>query len=272
MKNNISKKSLLPTVSILGSGWLGAPLAQHLHKCGYPLKVSSRNPQQRHINNTILSYCVDIDREQWSAEFFSAEILICAIPSKNIHAFIALNKMIEHAPIQKVLFISSTGVYRPSDKMIDEAGQHEDLHHPLYQIEQGLRNSPHFTTTVIRFAGLIGPRRHPGRFFQHQRPIPQPNSPVNLIHLSDCIGLITHILGQQHAIGEVYNGCADSHPSRYDFYHHARQQLQQPPPIFSQHCIEKPAKYISNDKIKTQLGYQLIFPDLMAIPLNAMSN
>jgi nucleoside-diphosphate-sugar epimerase len=133
----------------------------------------------------------------------------------------------------------------------------------LYQIEQSFQKSPDFDSTILRLSGLIGYQRHPGRFFSHNKPVLNPDAPVNLIHRDDCIGLITAII-IKGAWGEVFNGCADTHPNKRDFYSHARQLVNQPPPLFAK-TTEKQYKIVSNDKIKVQLGYEFLYPDLMNI-------
>jgi hypothetical protein len=76
--------------------------------------------------------------------------------------------------------------------------------------------------------------------------------------------MIKTIIDQQ-AWGEIFNACADTHPSKREFYSYARSLLDLEPPTFSTHN-ESNYKIVSNDKIKQQLNYQFIYPDLMQIP------
>jgi len=86
---------------------------------------------------------------------------------------------------------------------------------------------------------------------------------VNLIHRDDCIGIIDAIIDQQ-AWGEVFNGCADTHPGKREFYTYARQLLDIPAPEFA-HDAEQAFKIVSNAKVKQLLDYQFMFPDVMKI-------
>ena len=94
-------------------------------------------------------------------------------------------------------FISSTSVYGDVCGMVDE----DTLPSPetlsgeiLVLAEKLFTSSNSFQTTVIRFGGLVGPGRDPGRFFAGKENISNGLAPVNLIHLDDCIGIGKEII------------------------------------------------------------------------------
>src|SRR5690606_15302388 len=91
--------------------------------------------------------------------------------------------------------------------------------------------NPAFQTTVIRLGGLIGPGRHPGRFFSGKKNVPNGMAPVNLIHLDDCIGLIEAVI-EKNIWNGVFNACAPQHPSRQEFYSNAAKSAGLPLPHF----------------------------------------
>ena len=260
MKSSSSDKK---TISILGSGWLGLPLAKHFVDQGYRVKASTRSAERISIieENGAQCFIVDIDQESDIDDFLEANILVVNITSKNIEGFAILIKAIEKSPIKKVIFVSSTSVYQNTNQMVSEADGVENELSPLFQIENLFRNSTQFETSIIRFAGLFGYSRHPGRFFA-ERPIPQPDAPVNLIHRDDCINIIDCIIAQEQW-NEVFNACADTHPSKREFYSHAREMMGLPAPL-----IGDPGrvgfKMISNEKVKQALNYAFIHADLMA--------
>lgn len=261
----ILKDLIIKTISLLGSGWLGLPLATQLCKRGYHVKSSTRQSVRfAEIESCGASpFLVDIDQLSDIKAFLDSEILIINITSKNQHGFINLIRQIESSPIQKILFISSTSVYQNLNRQVSEDEQAEDHNSVLWQIEQQFQASKHFKTTVLRFSGLIDARRHPGRFFRNGRRVPQAKAPVNLIHLDDCLGIIDAIL-QQECWGEILNGCADTHPSKYLFYSYARELMELPPPEFDTDS-EVSYKIISNQKVKTKLNYTFQHPDLMKL-------
>lgn len=213
------------------------------------------------------AYQIDIEKPADFSQFLNADTLIINITNKNKAAFEQLISQIEHSPIKQVLFISSSSVYQNTNDWVREEPQFENEDSILWQIESLFRQSSRFTSSIIRFSGLIGPERHPGRFFRNGKQVQQADAPVNLIHLDDCIGIIEQLLKQQ-VWGDVLNGCADTHPSKKQFYRHAAEQLNQPVPDFNQDNAPS-YKIVSNDKVKTLLSYQFQYPDLMTIPARA---
>nr|BAH89575.1 dTDP-glucose 4,6-dehydratase [uncultured bacterium] len=196
--------------------------------------------------------------------FLNADILIVNIPSKNIDAFAELIQAIEQSPVKKVLFVSSTSVYKNNNKTITESDGEESSQSPLLMIESLFRNSRQFKTTVVRFGGLIGYSRHPGRFFGNGRVVSDPDTGVNLIHRDDCIGIIGQIIAQD-TWGDLFNGCADTHPSKRAFYTQAALAAGQPVPVFVD-AQNQPFKIVSNEKVKRVLNYKFLHPDVMKIP------
>ena len=195
--------------------------------------------------------------------FLQAKVLIVNIPSKNIDAFRNLVKEIDKSEIEKVLFVSSTSVYEDNNKIISESDGEESTTSPLLTIEKLFRNCKKIKTTIIRFGGLIGYSRNPGRFFSKGRLISNPDANVNLIHRDDCIGIITQII-EQEVWGEVFNCCADTHPTKRDFYSQAAKAIGGLTPKFASSGTTS-FKIISNHKVKHFLNYTFLRPDLMKI-------
>lgn len=268
-------------ISILGSGWLGLPLAVELNKTDdYRIKASSRSEERliaiRKAGVEAYAYDIEtLDAQHASQQndFLHADILVINITSKSVDAFTQLISRIEKSTIQQVLFISSTSVYGNSSKLDLEPLTEENLEQlkacPLLEIEKLFLNNDHFKTTVVRFSGLIGYQRHPGRFFLsadendvvYCKTIKNPDAQVNMIHRDDCIGII-HSIIQQDCWGELFNACASQHPTRRAFYKVAMKQLGDYDPVFSGQT-DSVGKVISNEKIKEQLGYSFIYDDLL---------
>jgi len=219
-------------ISILGCGWYGFALAQQLVKKGYKVKGSTTTPEklgylrQSGINPYLIRFTEEDDCPD--PVFFDCSVLIICIPPKRNtteqHTFSSKIERISAAASQHkvadIIFISSTSVYG------DNQGEINELTFPIPETDSGkvilsaeltLQNNSDFRTTIIRFGGLIGPGRDPGRFFAGKTAIPNGKAPVNLIHLSDCIGLTLSII-EQGAFGYTYNACSTDHPSRVDFY------------------------------------------------------
>ncbi len=72
------------TISILGCGWLGAPLAYSLLKKGFDVKGSTTSVEKVALlkESGIEPFLINIENLQINIdEFLKAEILIIAIPS-----------------------------------------------------------------------------------------------------------------------------------------------------------------------------------------------
>ena len=178
-------------------------------------------------------------------------------PAKIQHLLAAL----VNSPVQYLLFVSSTSVYDGSQGPEKKKGRFRARGGPGRALTEGDRLRENLPRAVprLRLAGLIGEDRHPGRFLAGRSAVPNPGHPVNLIHREDCIRLIYEII-RQEKWGQVFNACADKHPSRSAFYTKAAIRMGLRPPVF--HSLnEGPGKFVANDKIKSELNYTFQFPD-----------
>ncbi|RDC63098.1 SDR family oxidoreductase [Adhaeribacter pallidiroseus] len=269
-------KNLIERISILGCGWLGLPLAEQLVTAGYQVAGSTTTFEKLEIlrQKNILPYQINLldqANSETLLEFLETDCLIISFPPRlraglekeylpQIHF---LKNALDHSSVKFVLFISSTSVYRDVNQVITENEPSDalDLASPLYQAEEIIRESSFYQTTVLRFGGLVGGSRQPGRFLAGKTQVPQPEAPVNLIHLNDCVGIIGQIISQR-VFNEMFHAAADKHPSRQHFYTAAAQALNLEPPQFTE-SGPKAYKIISNAKLKAQLAYEFIYPDPM---------
>jgi nucleoside-diphosphate-sugar epimerase len=130
----------------------------------------------------------------------------------------------------------------------------------LLEAEHMLQAETAFATTIVRFAGLYGGDRDPGRFMMGRDVVPGGDAPVNLIHQDDCIGIVMAIL-EQDVRGEAFNAVADTHPTRRALYTAAAQRLGYEPPTFEPGGANKT---VTNEKVKQVLEYTFRHPDPLA--------
>jgi nucleoside-diphosphate-sugar epimerase len=261
------------TISILGGGWLGTPLAEALEKKDYIVKVSTASEEnhKRLIEEGKNAFQINVRSGKVSGNavqtFLKADILIINItPNRdelNQEQFASLLPLVEASSIQKVLFVSSTSVYPNVNRSVSEEEGVEIKTHHLYRNEQFLSDNAHFETTVVRMAGLIGGERHPGRFFRKTGLIKNGNAPVNLIHRVECINIMVQII-EQNGWGKTFNACADKHPLKKDFYPIAAKSigLDVPTVVLG---TDSAFKIINNQKIKKELQLELNYPDLLEL-------
>ncbi|MGF1765447.1 NAD(P)H-binding protein [Aliivibrio kagoshimensis] len=254
------------TISVLGSGWLGFPLIKRLIAMNqYTLKASCRSLDKYHqlAALEVDAFQFDIEEDQaLDDRFFSSETLIVNIPSRGLDGYKALVDKISASNIKRVILVSTTSVYLDDKEIVTESDD-VDTSSVRYQIEQTFEKQSAFDTLTLRFAGLIGPNRHPGRFFKPGRVVANAQAPVNMLHLDDGIGIILAALNKPSLSG-VLNCCSDTHPTKHHFYSQACAQLGATPPEFHQADGVK-GKIVCNTKVKQQLDYCFSHPDLMQI-------
>lgn len=256
------------TISVLGCGWFGFPFAESMVEKGYTVKGSTTTPEKKIAlqDAGIAPYLLNLKEEapDIDLDFFKSDILICCIPPKKdpiIQQQYAakIKKVADSAAkgrVREFIFISSTSVFQDNNKQLDE----NDMPAPetasgkiILEAEQNLTSSTDFRTTIVRFAGLFGPGRDPGRFFAGKTNIPNGLSPVNMICLDDCIGILTSIISQTK-YGGVYHACSPEHPDRMSFYTAAAKRSGLPLPQFIPQ--KNSWKIIDSVRLKTELDYK----------------
>ena len=268
------------TVSILGCGWLGEPLALSLKEAGFLVRGSVRDPEKLPalLEKGIESYLIDISPEvsgEGAEEFFSSDVLFINFPPERRDDIETYHeKQIENLvgaipnPQGKmVIFASSTSVYPNTNGVVRE----DDSLHPdkqsgktLLRVERLLMDHPEFDTTVIRFSGLIGYDRAPIKSIRRKKLVLNPDCPLNLIHRDDCIGIVRSVIDLD-VRNTILNATCDEHPIRREYYSSEARKYGIPPPLFE---TENPPEYkiVSNERLKKMLGYRLIYPDPLGIP------
>jgi len=238
------------------------PLALALVQKGLEVKGSSRSVAKSDMlkQGGVIPYVIDLNQANDDLSgFLQTDILIIAVTSKQVEDFRNLIDQIEKSTLQNVLFVSSTSVYPNTNSIVTETS--EVINSALTQIESLFRSSTAFKTTILRFGGLFGYDRQPGRFFSIGKKIDQPEGFVNFIHRDDCIGIISRIIEQNHW-QETLNACADTHPTRRAFYTKESLKLGLPKPEFTESTVSA-YKIISSEKLKKLLEYRFLYPDLM---------
>lgn len=254
-------------ISILGCGWYGQALAKALINAGHAVKGSTTSQQKMSAlaADGIAPYLVSFlpGDEHYDDSFFTSDVLFICIPPKSrsgegpgfIDKVRGIIKAIKKHSVKKVVFISSTAVYADINAEVDELSDPQpniEAGRILLQAEDLFRAENTFKTTIIRFAGLIGPGRDPGRFFAGKKDIANGRAPVNLIHLDDCIGLSMAILDRQ-AFGYLFNGCSPHHPAKSAFYTKAAVNSGLETPEFIDELKEW--KMVRSVQVEAILGY-----------------
>lgn len=269
---HLSKKTFIMNISILGTGWLGLPLASKLAK-KHTVKgsVTSQEKMQELRDAGITPYQIKVFTEGVQGDLTSflahSEVSIIDIPpglrgdpeADFVGKIGRIMDYIEKSPIEKVIFVSSTSVYKDKEDFPDyteenEANGTSEAAKQIISSEKMLLNNEHFQTTVIRFGGLIGPGRHPVNYLANKNGIKNPKAPINLIHQQDCIEIINQII-QKEAWNKVFNAVFPQHPAKEDYYIKIAKEKNMNIPSFEQNGISK-GKKISSVYLGKVLEYE----------------
>ncbi len=273
----------LPSVSIIGCGWLGKPLAATLNQHGVSVIATTQSSDKfADIETTgakaallslpLLSANLDSAQENVQQEVFNQQCMIICLPPQIKHGkkdypdkIKQLVTYAEQQTVEKIILISSTAVYGglsgdvAEDTPLDYNAAKVAILAEAEQAALAFKGQ----SVVLRLAGLVGPNRHPGRFLTANRQLANSEVAINLIHLDDVIGLLLSLIKSDAPTG-IFNGVNDIHLSKQNFYQQAAKALSLPLPSFSQANTPLPSKVVLGAKAKTQLNYKMKHDDLLA--------
>lgn len=267
----------MQSISIIGCGWLGLPLARQLIANGYTVKGSTTTAEKL----TILE-AEGIQAHQLALApapvgnldpLLDTDILIVDVPPRagkygaDFHPqqMAHLARAVALSRVGWVIYISSTSVYPELNREVreDDVTTPEESAAPaLVQAEHiWLAQLPSCRVTILRCGGLMGYDRIPGKYVAG-RTVDTGGVPVNYIHRNDAVGLIMAIIRQQ--VMGVFNVVAPEHPTRKEVYIQSCKQFNYLLPAFVESPEEKTYKVVSNQKLTTQIDYTFQY----ANPLN----
>ena len=268
------------TVLVLGCGWLGLALARSLAANGHRVLGTTTSPEQL---PALEAAGAEPNLLRLGADFGgpadallhrllrAADVLVLNVPPRTAAAgayptlLRPVHRAVAAAGTKHVLFVSSTSVYPNEPRVMREA----DAVSNRDAASDILRAEGHFVprygqwkSTVVRLGGLIGPERPPGRFLAGRRDLAQGNAPVNLVHLTDVVGVLSAII-EHNAWGHTFNVCANQHPLRRDFYPAAAKHIALESPTFlAENGIS--GKTIDSSLVRQVLPYQFQYDDVLS--------
>ncbi|MBO9490964.1 NAD(P)H-binding protein [Endozoicomonas sp. G2_1] len=272
------------SIGIIGAGWLGQPLAQTLIEQGCDVVVTGQSEQrlaefaQLNLNHHQLSLP---QRPELLAKLpaLQQRVLIIAIPPQikrgkaDYPEKIAnLVSAAEISGVKQIILLNSTAIANGLEGEVNEFTELNLTADKVAILAEAENELLKFTgdAQILRLSGLVGPKRHPGRFISPEREFSAPEQPVNLIHQADVIGLLLAMLnkgslgssGKLDSEHRIYHGVSQTHLSRREYYRAAAAALGRPTPKFSQEQSERTGKVITDDWTRAQLEYDYQYDDL----------
>ena len=207
---------MYPFVSIIGTGWLGLPLAKVLVQADCQVfGTTTRDEKIEHLTAEGIICNKMIFTDDTSKTDIQiphqTEILIITLPptlgkQAPLHSYIDIIERIIHQTthlvhLKKLLFTSSTSVYGRAKGVLTEETAiqpHTPSEETLAQVEKLINEKTgNYAVYVLRLGGLVGPGREPGYFFKDKKDIPGGEIPVNLVHQLDVLEIMKNkILNQ----------------------------------------------------------------------------
>lgn len=269
------------SVSILGCGWLGLPLAKCLQESGYSVKGSRRSDEgvKELEREGVSPYPVIADPSDphLPTGFFECNILVITLPPGRKDPSGAkayperIRQILEHAQekaVQRILITSSSSVYPEKNKTVTESEEErsDKGNGPvLLEAEAAVSDAFQNSSTIVRFGGLLGPGRHPVRFLSGRQSSRSGKAPVNMIHRIDAVGVLHRIITESYW-GELFNACAPEHPTRSEFYSRAAGILDIAAPEFDPEA-SGPYKVVDPSYLIQRTEYRFQYPDPLGMPV-----
>jgi nucleoside-diphosphate-sugar epimerase len=207
-------------------------------------------------------YCVGFDRA-------------AGVPMREVYVEGLSNVLVsQQGRNSRFVYASATSVYGRNDGgWVDE----DEPAEPITESGRVVRDAERMVIEaggsdhiLIRFSGLYGADRIVRRdALLRGEPIAgDPQKWLNLIHIDDAASAAIAVLDGGQA-GRIYHATDDRPVSRREYYTLAAGLLDAPEPRFvpSDSSREEPNKRVSNARIKAELGFAPVYPDItMGLP------
>ena len=263
-------------VSIIGLGWIGEPLAFQLQEKVFQVLGSTTSAEKQEklrkkgINTLRFSLNPHPEGVGFNALFHS-EILVVNIPSRtrsgngefHLEQIKYLRGLLDNSNVKQVIFVSSTGVY-PEVTSTEKYSEDFPIsvkntgNETIFRAEQLLERDRNYDLTIVRFGGLLGDDRIPGKYFSGKENVAG-HTRVNFIHRKDAVGLLAWVI-ERELWGQTFNGIAPIHPLRKEIYEKNATELGIAPPASYQNEPEGKNRLIDSKKI-LESGFEFEFPD-----------
>ena len=255
------------TVGILGCGWLGMALLQQLARQPerYRLRGSSRSAERLATITSLgaEAYPLDLPVHAGEGAFTRGlDTLIITLPpggrrwkSETTERYLAaLRPLADWNTDLHCIYTSSIGIYGDTEGEVDETTPPAPTTasgRAVLAAERWLRQT-YAELTVLRLGGLVGPGRHPGRFFDgRDRKIPNGEAPVNLVTQAEAVAALAKAI--QSTGLNVCNVVGEMHPPKGPYYGAAAASLNLPVPEWTPGG--KGAKIVRSDRLRQRTNW-----------------
>lgn len=250
-------------IGIIGCGWLGLHLAQHLSKQYniYGTNTSKEKCSQLEklgFESEVDAFSdveIESDVKPWKI-LQELDVVIITIPFPKNAEFDRLSNRFKNViqfikNFDKPIFLmSSIGIYPQMDEEMNETNVFEEsLNQNILGIENLMKNEfPQ--VNILRLAGLMGG----SRIFSKYK-ISNPEQIVNHVHYEDICLIIEKMISRK-IISKTYNVVAPQHPTKQEVIDFQINKKD------SNHITDQDkGRKIVSCTLETELDYQFLHPD-----------
>jgi nucleoside-diphosphate-sugar epimerase len=264
---------MIKSISIIGCGWLGWPMAQALISEDFTVKGSTTSTDKlpRLQQEGIEAYCLNFPTSDptTAKKLLDADLLFINIPPSGIgqrenYPKAIANLMSFVKPNQKIIFISSTSIYPDLNRLVveNDVDANSFGKDEIGEAELEVLKTHRASSTILRCSGLMGKSRIPGKYFAGKKGLDNGHILLNLVHLEDIIGVVKEII-KQEAFGHIWNLTAPIPRKREEIYTHNAAKFGFAPAEFAEPNLQLPFKVISPNKLISELNYTFKYPDIL---------
>ena len=248
--------------TILGTGWLGAKLAENL-KSDYNVKVSVRNEDKLFDfeNLGCITYILNEYNFSFLDELLDTNYLFINYPPSKFDDYLGFLEKIYSCEkinnIEKIIFISSTSIYPNSEGIFDENSIIETPSNKIvFDAENLVLNKTHI---IFRASGLFGEDRIAGRRLANKI-VDFPKTKINFVHRNDVINATIFVI--KNDLNGIFNLCSNEHPTKKEIYSFNSKKYNFDIPIFLDNNFFLDRK-INGSKIE-KLGFKYKYNDVFS--------
>lgn len=258
----------MKTLGIAGAGWLGLAVGKEMSDAGWKVVGTTTREEKFALLREqgiqpVLAQFREGDFEISDPGIFQTDVLLVTFPPSaygqypraGAEARSRFLSGIRAGTVRKVILISSTSVYPSLNRVVSENEDTPDTRRGrrVKAIEDAFLAQPELELIILRFGGLFGPGRHPGRFYAGSNRVLGGDVPVNLIHQSDCTAIIRLLIENENR-KNIYHAAHPHHPTKSEFYTQAVRDYSGEEIEFEKGRGEG-WKKVNPDKIMQEYGY-----------------
>ena len=273
---------LKQTVSIIGCGWLGLPLAERLVTEGHTVRGSTTSAEKLFLlrQKGIDAHPLQINPDPVGdlSSLLQSDTVIINVPPKarklgdDFHPqqIQHLTEAIRQSLVKHVIYVSSTSVYPELSRTVveEDVTSFEQAAAPaLMRAEKFVQQlEPERIVTILRCGGLMGYDRIPGKYVAG-RTVDSGAVPVNYLHRDDAVGILQGLIEQQPT--GVFSAVAPQHPTREAVYRKSCADFGYELPSFVQPTEPISYKVVNPDKLIQSIHYNFQHPDPLLFPYSS---